>query len=116
MVVTLIKSDPDANWFKDHPDRQSHIRLPTRVLETDNQRATRYVEECRGEFWSLGDHDKDRRRILLWKVPATNPHYDPKKPAILKIPMLAFADETIEDTDAILLPIIHEIMVNAKGS
>ncbi len=78
----------------------------------DKQRATRYVDELQGEFWSLGEHQKDRRRILLWKVPATNPFYDPRKPQILKIPMLAFADESIEDTDAVLLPIIHDIMLS----
>ena len=115
MTVTLVKNDPDKQFFVDHPDRQAHIRLPVKVLQADRQRATRYVNECEGEFWSLGEHDKDRRRILLWKVPPTNQFYDPKKPAILKIPFLAFADETIEDRDDILLPILHEIMVNAKG-
>ena len=73
---------------------------------------SRYVDECAGEFFSLGDHNKDRRRILLWKVPKDNVFYDPMKPQILKIPMIAFADETIEDTDAVLLPIIHEIMLS----
>jgi hypothetical protein len=115
MVVTLVKSDPDSQWFHSHPDRQSHIRNPIKILETDKQRGTRYVDECQGEFWSLGDHNKDRRRILLWKVPPDNPFYDPKKPAILKIPMLAFADESIEDTDAILLPIIDGIMRDNTG-
>jgi hypothetical protein len=87
----------DARWFADHPDRQSHIR-------------DAYHDECRGEFWSLGDHDRDRRRILLWKVPKDNPFHDAKKPQVLKIPFLAFADETIEDRDDILLPILREIM------
>ena len=31
----------------------------------------------------------------------------------MKIPFLVFADEEIADRDDILLPIIHEIMVNA---
>jgi hypothetical protein len=112
MVVTLLKSDPDAQWFKDHLDRQSHIRNPIKILVTDKQRASRYVDESEGEFWSLGDHNKDRRRILLWKVPKDNVFYDPRKPQILKIPMLAYADESIEDSDAVLLPIIHEIMLS----
>jgi hypothetical protein len=116
MTVTLVKHDPDAQFFKDHPDRQAHIRLPAKILQTDRQRATRYVDECQGEFWSLGDHDKDRRRILLWKVPPTNRFYDAKKPQILKIPFLLYADESVEDRDDILLPILHEIMVNAKGN
>jgi hypothetical protein len=66
-----------------------------------------------GEFWSLGEHNKDRRRILLWRVPESHPAYDPKEMKILRIPFLLFSDETIDDTDSTLLPIIHEIMVNA---
>ena len=116
MTVTLVKNDPDSQWFGQHPDRQSHIRNPIKILVTDKQRGTRYVEENEGEFWSLGDHNKDRRRILLWKVPPTNPFYDPKKPAILKVPFLLFSDETCEDRDDILLPILHEIMLNARGN
>ena len=116
MVVTLVKNDPDSQWFGQHPDRQSHIRNPIKILVTDKQRGTRYVEENEGEFFSLGDHDKDRRRILLWKVPPDNVFYDPKKPAILKIPFLLFSDETVEDRDDILLPILDEIMRNARGN
>ena len=115
MTVTLRKLDQDGQWFSDHPDRSAHIREPIKIVEIDRKHGTRFGNECEMEFLSLGDHNKDRRRILLWKVPVDNPFYDPKKPAILKIPMLAFADESIEDTDAILLPIIHEIMVNARG-
>lgn len=113
MTVTLVKHDPDKQFFLDHPDRQTHIRLPVKVMTVDRQRAARYVDESAGEFWSLGDHDKDRRRILLWKVPPTNPHYDPKNPQILKIPFLLFSTETVEDRDDILLPLIHEIMTDA---
>lgn len=102
--------DEDIQFFKDHPDRYAHIRLPRRVLEKTQQRAIHYVEECRGEFWSLGEHDKDRRRILLWRMPEDHPLYNHSKATILKIPFLAFADETIEDRDDILLPIIREIM------
>jgi hypothetical protein len=117
MVVTLVKSDPDSQWFASYSDRQSHIRNPIKELEIDKRtHQTRHVDECEAQFWSLGGHDKGRRRILLWKVPPTNPFYDPKKPAILKIPMLAYADESIEDTDAVLLPIIHELMLNARGN
>lgn len=105
--------DEDAQFFADHPDRYAHIREPRRVLHTDKQRATRYVNESEGEFWSLGEHNKDRRRILLWRVPHDHPMYDPAKPQILKLPMLAFADETIEDRDDILLPIIDGIMKDA---
>jgi hypothetical protein len=37
------------------------------------------------------------------------------KPAILKIPFLLFGDETVEDRDSILLPILHELMEQARG-
>ena len=115
MVVTLIKTDGDAQWFKDNKDRQTHIREPIKTLEIDQKsRQSRYVSECEGEFWSLGEHEKNRRRILLWKVPPGNPFYNTARPQIMKIPFLAFADETIEDRDDILLPILHQIMVNAK--
>lgn len=112
----IAKNDPDAQWFADHRDRTAHIRNPVKVLFTDKQRATHYVDECHNEFLSLGYHEKNRRRILLWKVPPDNPYYRADKPPILKIPFLAFSDETIEDTDEILLPILHEIMLNARGA
>lgn len=88
----------DEQYFKVFPDRQAHIRFPTPT------------NECHREFNALGDHPAHRRRILLYKVPKDNPMYDPKRPQILKIPFLAFADETIEDRDDILLPIISTIM------
>ena len=107
--------DTDAQWFAQHPDRRAHIREPIKVLEKDRQRAVRYVEECAGEFFSLGEHNKDRRRIILWRVPAGNPFYNPAKPQILKIPFLLFSDETVEDRDDILLPIVDEIMRDAAA-
>ncbi len=91
----------DAQFFVDHPDRYAHIRNTVADFES------------RGEFWKLGTHEPSRRRIILWRVPDTNPAYDSKKRPLLKIPFLAFADETIEDTDENLLPIVHEIMQRA---
>jgi len=96
LIVAFDNSD--RNFFKEHPDRQAHIRLP-------------FHGEAAGEFWSLGDHNRIRRRILLWRVPRDNPHYHPIKQPVLKIPFLAFSDETIEDRDDVLLSIIHTIMV-----
>lgn len=113
MTVTLRRLDEDGQWFSDHPDRAAHIREPIRQMEIDRRHGTRFTDECAGEFFSLGDHNKDRRRILLWKVPKDNVFYDPRKPQILKIPFLLFGDESVEDTDAILLPLIHEIMTDA---
>jgi hypothetical protein len=91
----------DVGFFFDHPDRQAHIRSP-------------FGDEMKGEFWQIGPHDKNRRRVLLWRVPQDNPYYRQDR-SFLKVPMLAFSDETIEDRDDILLPILHEIMENARG-
>lgn len=99
--VTLPKAwvdQQDVLFFFAHPDRQAHIRSP-------------FGDEMKGEFWSLGEHERNRRKVIIYRVPADNIYYDPKKPQLLKIPMLAFSDETIEDRDDILLPIIHDMMV-----
>lgn len=109
--------DPDEQFFTDHPDRQAHIRPPGKVRVIDRQRAARITDECAGEFWSLGEHEKSRRRIILWRVPPDRwsliPNHDGKTVPIMKIPFLAFADETIESRDDILLPILDEIMRKA---
>lgn len=93
----------DAAFFAQHADRYAHIRNPI-------------TGECRGEFWRIGTHDPSRRRILLWRVPKDNPAYNEQRRPILKLPFLAFADEEIADRDDVLLPIIHEIMANAKSA
>lgn len=100
--------DPDAQFFVQHPDRQARIRLPAKVAHRDQQRAVRYLNEEELPFRSLGPHDPKRRRIIAFKLPPdhpTNPNH------ILKVPFLAFADETIRDDDATLLPILQDIMV-----
>ena len=99
LIVAFDNSD--KRFFETHPDRNAHIRLP-------------YAGEEHGAFWSLGDHNRARRRILLWRVPRDNPFHDRMKEPILKIPFLAFSEETIEDRDDILLPIIQQIMMEAK--
>lgn len=96
LIVAFDNSD--KNFFKAHPDRLAHIRLP-------------YRDECAGEYWSLGDHVRTRRRILLCRADAQNRLLPDGK--IIKIPFLAFSDETIEDTDSILLPLVQEIMQGA---
>jgi hypothetical protein len=108
--------EEDARFFLQHPDRQTHIREPIKAQEVtiDAQRAAMYVDEAEQEFRSLGGHQKSRRRILLYRIPPDNPFYDPQRPALMKIPFLLFADETVEDRDDILLPILHAIMENAR--
>jgi hypothetical protein len=114
VVPYSSKSDPDedAQWFASNPDRFAHIRTPRKILGSNRQRAFGYVDECILEFLSLGDHKAHRRRIILWRVPSDNLYYDPDKKPIIKIPLLLFSDETVEDTDEVLLPLIHSIMVD----
>ncbi len=112
--MTNIADEEDVRFFFQHPDRKAHIRTPKMEIAVDRQRAASYADEMEREFRTLGPHKKDRRRIILWRIPEDNPFYDPKKPGILKIPMLAFSDETIEDRDDIILPILQEIMMAAK--
>jgi hypothetical protein len=102
--------DADAQFFQQHPDRQARIRMPAKEPFRDQQRAVRYLDESELQFRSLGPHDPKRRRIIAFRTPAdhpTNPN------TILKVPFLAFADESISDDDATLLPILAEIMVEA---
>ncbi len=104
--------DSDAQFFADHPDRQARIRMPGKGPAINAQRAVRIQDECAGEFFSLGEHDKSRRRIIVYRLPKDNPRFNPDRPQLLKIPFLAFADEEIADRDDVLLPIIHEIMLD----
>jgi hypothetical protein len=102
--------DIDEQFFQQHRDRRARIRLPGRELHKDSQRAVRYLSEHELQFRSLGPHDVKRRRIIAYRTPADHPTHPNH---ILKIPFLLFADETVEDTDAVLLPIVHEIMKDA---
>lgn len=104
---------PDEEFFAAHRDRQAHIRKPILQQHIDNQRSVRWLDECELQFRSLGPHDRNRRRIIAYRVPADNPMYDRAKPQILQIPFLLFADETVEDEDRGLLPIVHQIMMDA---
>lgn len=92
-IITAFTSDPDAQFFMEHKDRYAHIR---------NAKPQEYIDE----FNSLGPHDMDRRRILLWRGPRNTELAG----RVVKIPFLAFGDETILDEDRVLLPLIDEIM------
>lgn len=109
---TTIRNDQDAQFFSSFPDRQAHIRKQTNLPHRDpkTHRVT-YEYECEQEFRSLGDHNVDRRRIILWRIPRDSPFFNSANPQVMKIPFLLFADETIEDRDDILLPLLHKIMV-----
>ena len=95
----------DKMFFENHPERQAHIRLP-------------FKGEADGEFFSLGEHNRTQRRILIWRIPRDSPYYHPEQQPILKIPFLTFEEEVVDDTDDVLLPIIATIMqeqAQAKG-
>lgn len=113
--MTNSADEEDVRFFFQHPDRRAHIRKPKMAPEIDSARAAHMVGEMEREFRTLGAHKMERRRVILWRIPSDNPHFDPQRPGILKIPLLAFADETIEDRDDILLPIIHQLMEQARG-
>lgn len=100
--------DQDQQFFAQHPDRRARIRLPVREPHIDRQRAVRYLSESELQFRSLGSHDLKRRRIIVYRTPADHPSHPNH---LLKIPFLVFADETVEDNDRTLLPIVHELML-----
>lgn len=102
--------DPDAQFFIQHPDRTVRIRLPGRAPYKDQQRGVRYLSESEIEFRHLGPHDTRRRRIIAYRTPSDHPTHPNH---IMKIPFLLFADETISDDDATLLPIVEGIMKQA---
>jgi len=103
----------DEQFFQQHPDRQARIRLPGRELQRDRQRAVRYLSENELQFRSLGPHDPSRRRIIVFRTEPTHPTHPNH---LLRIPFLAYSDETIEDRDDVLLPIVSEIMQQAARS
>jgi hypothetical protein len=100
--------DVDAQFFAQHPDRRARIRLPGREAYTNKQRAVQYLDECEIQFRSLGQHDKKRRRIVVYRLSDDHPTHPNH---LMKIPFVLFADETVEDTDAVLLPLVHQFMV-----
>lgn len=103
-------TDPDAQFFIQHPDRTVRIRLPGRAPYKDQQRGVRYLSESEIEFRHLGPHDARRRRIIAYRTEADHPTHPN---TIVKIPFLAFADEAISDDDQTLLPILTGIMMEA---
>jgi hypothetical protein len=87
--------EPDARWFARFPQRLTRIRSPG-------------PGEAATEFATLGPHNTDRRRVLILRMPD-----GPFKGKLMPIPFLLFGDETVENEDAVLLPIIREIMGDA---
>jgi len=107
-----VASETDEQFFTEHRDRYARIRMPGKQPAVDRQRAVRYLDEQELAFRSLGPHDPKRRRIIAWRTPADHPTHPN---VILAVPFLLFADETVADDDATLLPILKEIMLGAMG-
>lgn len=84
----------DNAWFTEHPTRITRIRTP-------------FPGEYGPEFISLGLHDQKRRRILTWRMMAVGDN------VLGRVPFLATTDETIENEDAILVPILDDMMKSA---
>jgi len=83
--------------------------VPGKMTVVDKQRGAHVVDECEAEFRSLGDHRRDRRRLILCRADHRgNPLPDGK---ILKLPILLYSDETVEDDDRTLAGIVFEMMV-----
>jgi len=91
--------DTDEVFFAKFPRRQSRIREP-------------FGNESESDFLSLGDHNRDRRRIIAWKVPQNiNIPYKHMAGKVIRVPFLAFADEEIANDDETIMPILNEIMM-----
>ena len=99
--------DPDVQFFKQHPDRRARIRVPGKVAYKNKQRAVQILDESEIEFRSLGPHHFSRRRIVVYRTPSDHPSHPNH---LIKIPFLLYADETVEDRDDILMPLVHQVM------
>lgn len=91
----------DECFFADFPDRKIRIR---RTFDD---------KEFAREFRTLGLHQLARRRVIVARVaPHVAKIYGRE---LIAVPFLAGIDEEIADRDDILLPILDEIMRDARG-
>lgn len=90
----------DRLFFGEHRDRKLRIRKP-------------FVGEYITEFRQFGMHEEERRRIIVSRIPAgmaKRHNVD-----FMRVAFLLFADETVEDRDDILRPILDEMMRDAAA-
>ena len=88
----------DRMFFGEHRDRKLRIRPPV-------------PGEYTNEFRQFGMHEEGRRRVIVQRLPAgvaKRHNID-----FMRVPFLLFSDETVEDTDAVLGPILDEMMRDA---
>lgn len=89
----------DRAFFAEHPDRKLRIRTPI-------------LTEYEREFQTMGLHQKSRERVIVTRVtPDISRSYGFD---FMRIPLLQAADETIEDRDDILAPVLKELMAAAQ--
>lgn len=88
----------DEQFFHDHRDRECRIRLPA-------------PGENESDFQTLGGHQVSRRRIIAVRAHGAMSARMGIK--VMRIPYLLFGDETVEDTDEILAPIVDRLMKEA---
>jgi hypothetical protein len=96
-----MRMNSDVIWFRLHRDRDYHIREP-------------FAGEQQAAWRILGDHELSRRRIIIWRVPKNNPGRHVIPDGLMRVPFLAFADESIEDDDKTLKRIMDGIMQSAS--
>jgi hypothetical protein len=90
----------DVRWFKQLKLRQTRIRVPV-------------PGEFSASWPATGDHDATRRRVLVWRVPKNNPGRKLIPDGLMRIPLLLRADESVENDDKVLLPILDWLMREA---
>ena len=97
-VIPADAQFADRVFFKEHTDRKLRIREPIGV-------------EYQREFRGFGMHEENRRRVIVSRVaPSMAKRHNID---FMRIPFLLFADETVEDTDEVLRPILDQIMREA---
>jgi hypothetical protein len=97
-VIPAMAQFDDRVFFKEHRDRKLRIREPI-------------GEEYRNEFRGFGMHEEHRRRVIVSRVsPSMAKRHNVD---FLRVAFLLFADETVEDTDEVLEPILRQIMSDA---
>lgn len=89
----------DAAFFNANPNRQIRVRRPRKFFKRNRQRGVDIVFEFAKEYAVLARHKKEQRRVLVWRIPPDNPHYDPDKPGLMQIPFFVDPGETVPDTD-----------------
>ena len=88
----------DRVWFAAHSGRKLRIRPPI-------------GDEYREIFRTFGMHEEGRRRVIVCRLPGWQMRRH--NVDFARVAMLLYADETVEDTDEVLAPILDELMREA---